>query len=478
MKDRRTEFLNILFFLIHLIAYGYFFEPNNWNSNSRYGLTMAMVERGTLSVDAYHATPGWNTGDVSFFEGHYYSDKPPGTSLLGALFFWPIHALSQLAGTALEIFGIKYFISFTSIALPSALGALLVFLVAQKIAGNIGMAFWASIAVTLGTIFWPFATTFMNHSLTSTLIFGAFFLGFQFYSADKVPDRRRLFLIGLMMGFGFITDYAAAFVIIWVLGYLLYKGCQRGRLVESFFWIGFGSAIAISPALIYNFMIFHTPFASAYSYLVDNRFASGMSKGLMGIGWPDWKVMLYLTIHPTMGILWESPVLMLAVPVYLKIASQKYKAELLMTLGIVFSMLVMLSGYYIWWDGEIFAPRHLTTIMLFMVIPLASLASRIKPWLIVSTIFSALQMFLAVSTTLFVSDSWAEKLNQLPLFDTLRYSILYNTLLPLFLSADLSSNLGKKLFTNPYVSLLPFVLLEGIFFVWFYLVATDRVKVK
>ena len=323
MNNRRIVLLNTIFFLIHLFAYAYFFQQNSWNSNSRYGLTLAIVERGTLTIDAYHNSLDWYTGDISAYKGHYYSDKPPGTAFLGALFFWPLYEFSQLTGLALNVLAIKVFISITSIALPCAVAALLVFLVAQKIAGRMDLAFWSSIAVTLGSMFWPFSSTFMSHALTSAFIFASFSLGFQFYGSNKIPDKRSLFFIGLLMGLAFITEYTVAIVIIWALGYLLLKGYQNGSFIKSFFLIGLGSLIAVLPAIVYNLMIFHTPLASGYSHLVNKQFATGMSNGILGIGLPDWKAFIYMTIYPTQGIFWESPVLLLIIPAYLKITAQK-----------------------------------------------------------------------------------------------------------------------------------------------------------
>lgn len=101
MKKKSSTQLNLLFFLIHLLAYAYLFHFNDWNSNSRFGLTMAMLERGTLSIDAYHDSPDWQTGDKSLFNGHYYSDKAPGTSFAGALLFLPIFEICQRSGLVL-----------------------------------------------------------------------------------------------------------------------------------------------------------------------------------------------------------------------------------------------------------------------------------------------------------------------------------------------------------------------------------------
>ena len=77
--------------LVFLTA-GYFQNSRpGWNANSQFGLTCAIVERGTLSIDAYHNNPRlpeMMTNDKAFYQGHYYCDKSPVTAFLGVPAFW------------------------------------------------------------------------------------------------------------------------------------------------------------------------------------------------------------------------------------------------------------------------------------------------------------------------------------------------------------------------------------------------------
>src|SRR5512140_753989 len=78
----------LIVFIGLLLPYLYIF-PHwvDWNQNSRFDLTAAIVERGTLSIDAYLA----NTGDYALFNNHAYTDKAPGLSLLAV----PIYVIIQ-----------------------------------------------------------------------------------------------------------------------------------------------------------------------------------------------------------------------------------------------------------------------------------------------------------------------------------------------------------------------------------------------
>ena len=48
------------------VAYAYFYPGGGWNQNTRFDLIRAIVERRTLSIDAYQL----NTGDKSIHDGH------------------------------------------------------------------------------------------------------------------------------------------------------------------------------------------------------------------------------------------------------------------------------------------------------------------------------------------------------------------------------------------------------------------------
>ncbi len=81
-----------LFFILGfalLASYAYFYQGGGWNQNSRFALVRAMTEHNTLQIDAYRQA----TGDRAVWNGHFYSDKAPGASLLA---FVPVEAVRAL----------------------------------------------------------------------------------------------------------------------------------------------------------------------------------------------------------------------------------------------------------------------------------------------------------------------------------------------------------------------------------------------
>jgi hypothetical protein len=77
-----------------LLCYGFFLQQPAWNEYSRYDLIRAVVEEGTVRIDSFEG----NTGDKAFKDGHYYSDKAPGTAIRGVPVYAAYLGLNRLAG--------------------------------------------------------------------------------------------------------------------------------------------------------------------------------------------------------------------------------------------------------------------------------------------------------------------------------------------------------------------------------------------
>src|SRR4029079_9328543 len=77
-----------------LFCCGFFQQEPAWDEYRRYDLVQALVEQGTTRIDTYHS----NTGDAAFYQGHWYSDKAPGSALLGVPVYVVLVASARLVG--------------------------------------------------------------------------------------------------------------------------------------------------------------------------------------------------------------------------------------------------------------------------------------------------------------------------------------------------------------------------------------------
>ena len=137
-----------------------------------------------------------------------------------------------------------------------------------------------------------------------------------------------------------------------------------------------GFAVALAPLLYYNAQVYGQFFTTGYQHHATAKFAAAHAQGLAGIGMPDPVVIGAMTIHPLMGIFWQSPVLLLAFVGLFAHDSKDYRAELCLALAAILAYVTLISGYYEWSGGLAYTPRHLIPVLPLFAIPLAFLPRR------------------------------------------------------------------------------------------------------
>src|SRR5262245_57276670 len=77
-----------------------YFQPMGigWNIASRFDLTLALAEHGTVRIDAYHDQGSLNTNDKAFFDGHFYSDKSLVTAAVAVPVVWATKFAQRMVG--------------------------------------------------------------------------------------------------------------------------------------------------------------------------------------------------------------------------------------------------------------------------------------------------------------------------------------------------------------------------------------------
>jgi hypothetical protein len=446
----------LVIFLLFAFLFAYFIQDPGWNENSRFDLIFASVEEKTLSIDHYYNAPGTETGDHAYVNGHYYSDKAIGPAVLGVLIYQPLLWIHDLTGH-IEPTTMKEILTFMVIGLPSAIAGTLIYLLCLYLSRKRLRSFLITLGITLGTLYFPYSGAFFSHQLTSSLIFSVFFL--MFFIKEKIiqPKGILLFLIGLLMGWAFISEFQSLVILFPLAIYylvILWKNPAQPR-GRSILWPVLGALIPIALQLIYDQICFGNPFSIGYQNLDNYQFKSSMGKGLMGIGVPDLQVLFYMTFHPTLGLFWQSPVLILAFAgVVFGLHQRNYRGEILMAIWIIVSYLVMMSGYFMWWGGYALGVRNIIPIIPFFCLLLVFLPDAFNWPLAGLGLISAGQMFLAAATTIEIPD---DHISQLATMKFFQYSNIYNYCLQQFSLFKFNTNLGNHLLKLKYgYSLIPF----------------------
>lgn len=381
-KDR------VCLFLLLLLCYAYFFPRwGDWNQNSRLGLTMAIVEDGALSIDAYSE----NTGDYALYEGHRYSDKAPGTSFLGV----PVYAAfrqivgglsleSRLAGMAsgsaigntitgedsasvmrkaYQAAALYVLMLFTG-ALPSAVLAVLLYNLLKTVAvaprGRLGVV----LVYALGTGAFPYASAFMGHQLAAALLFAAFYLLVKMRQGESA--RARLVLVGFLLGYALITEYPTLLVVLPLSVYAAYR--LRGE-PTGLAWIALGAMPPLGLLAWYDHAIYGTIVPLGYRYSALWQAEHGT--GFLSLTYPRLSVVGELLFGTYRGLLTLSPALLLAAPGYLYLwRDKRNRAEGLVSLTAVLAFLLFNSASCMWGGGFAIGPRYLLPALPFLVWPI------------------------------------------------------------------------------------------------------------
>ncbi len=447
-------------FVLLAFTYVYFYQDPFWNGNSRLDLTMAIVRDRRLRIDAFHANEmeGLKTGDKAYYNGHYYTDKPIGSSLVAAVFYFPMYWLTHPFKINLNIFRVKHILTILSLGFPSALAGSLIYLVCRQISGSRFRSFLVTLAVALGTMSFPFSVVFFGHQLAAAFLFTSFFLIFQLRRGLEPVKPWYLGLIGFMLGMAFITDLTTAVIILPLGLYYLYVLSQRKMLNQVFAYAlpAFGAAVPLALMLGYNDAIFHNPLASSYQYIVDPYYRLMMSQGLMGIGLPRLDVLFYETLHPAQGLFWQSPVLLLVfVGAFFILRSKQYRMEGLVALIAFLAYLLLNSGYFLWWGGGSFAPRQMIPMLPFLCLPLIFVPRRLFPVLAGLAVISIGQMIIVAASTYNVLQVHYQ---QIPSLGYFAFSAIYSVCLKMLADGQFAWNLGRPLGIRGWVSLAPLVL--------------------
>ena len=427
----------LLITAVVLVSYAYFYEGGGWNQNSRLDLVRAIVEQGTLRIDAYHE----NTNDKAIANGHYYSDKAPGLALLAVPVAFAARPLMQAAGVDPEsprgLVDLSYCVTLFAVALPMAAACACLFWIATQLGSSASASAFAALALGLATPMWAYSTLFWGHALAGACLVFAFGCALRLRVAlSSTADVFWALALGFAAGWATLTEYPAAPASAMVAGLalaLVWKdGRRRWRVILG---IAAGASPCILALMAYQHAAFGSVFHPSYAYYPAGAF-SWMTHGYMGLTYPRIDVALKLLFGCRRGLLFSGPAV-LAAPFGLWMLWKRpaTHAAAVADAGIAAYYFLFHASFSSWPAGWSYGPRYLAPGLPLLCLGLAPLWDHArKGWRIVLGILAAVGVgltLMAVSVSAQPPDEFHCPLRQFywPSFWAGRFSLNLGTVL-------------------------------------------------
>lgn len=381
-------------FLIFWIIFSIFATSDRWNDNSTLDLTMAIVDEHRFEIDSYAN----NTSDRAHYNGHYYSDKVPGT----AFFTVPLYSVYKIFIGEIPVHNVldedniswKYqLFLFLVISLISAVCAsltiVLVYKTSKYFTSNEVHRNLVVIVLGLGTLLPHAGRQFNSHAVSTFFAFLCFYLIFKM-KKEKVDLS---FIAGIMGGLAILSEYRAIIVIIGV--FIMVLNFRKREWILKFTT---GVLLIYSILLLYNYSIYDSPFKDSTQhgdiipfkehirtlscfelikhntdqptplYVVQRLVSNKNTK----------QTVLRLLFYPFKGLIFYSPIIFFS---FLGLFLM-YKKNRVLSFIIAFCssayILHIASFSFVWWMGISFGPRHLTPLVPFLMIPLLYIFERVN----------------------------------------------------------------------------------------------------
>ncbi|MDP2289540.1 MAG: hypothetical protein Q8M22_00020 [Actinomycetota bacterium] len=338
-----------------------------WNVNTRLALVFAVVDRGELTIDAYHDTPPTTTQDKAVFEGHYYSDKVIGLAALAVPVYGLIRVVEEATGTSAGFQAHQYLLTRVAVSLPAAIAAVLLASLLIVLGGRPRRAVLVTAGVVFGSMWFGYSTIFYPYLPGIALCLGALFV-----ALTKPLTLRRAVAVGGLLGTALVFDFNFAITVAIIAALAVAEVWRRPPAAIARL-CGAAAATAAVPLLAfaaYSTHIFGSP-TIPYRYEELDYFREGMQQGVMGVTSPKPNAVWFLSVHPYRGILFWSPWLVIVgICAVRLIRSGGLSARIgAASLAAFVGYFLFNAGYYQWWAGGAMGPRLMVPML--AVVPLA-----------------------------------------------------------------------------------------------------------
>ncbi|HEX8996451.1 MAG TPA: hypothetical protein VF812_10505 [Ktedonobacterales bacterium] len=357
------------------LCYVYFIMAPSTNTISRWDMVYALAH-GQAIIDV-HAK---NSIDVSYYNGHWYSPRSLGLSLVATPILWALGLFVSLdfpqrvaLATQIDLLNV---LTVVPVGIVAALVMRRFIVRLRPQLAESPLPYVAAGAFALATLAYPFTVVFLSHAFGGGLLFIAFYL---LYRARSAPHPARgLLLAGLLSGLAVISEYLAGVIFLILCGYILLA--FPGKRLLSLILYGLGMAPSALALTWYNWFAFGNPLSVSYGFVSGSEF-SGQHSGFFGVTLPRLSGLWQILVYPR-GLLIESPFLLLIpLGLYLWYRSGVARLEALVIIAVSVAYPLIVSSYFLPMAGDsVPGPRLLVPMLPFACMGLAWLVDDARLW--------------------------------------------------------------------------------------------------
>lgn len=373
---------HVAFWLV-AVAYLYVFphQPrlNNPNENVRFYMTAAIVEEGQYSIDTLRDRWGW-VNDASVHEGHYYSVKAPGSSLLAV----PGYALYRALGRPFDRQEALWLCRLTATILPTLIGLFCFHAFFRRRSDDTRAADIAFVALALGTPIYGYATMLASHTTAAIAAFGAFII------LSTLRERGRAtslacFAAGALAAAVTWLEYQGLVASVMLTLFALTVFFKL-RAVKGVSLFAAGALLPTLSTMHFQYRAFGNAFSPGHLDLETKGFRTIHSQGFYGLTGIEPRALQTLLVDLGNGLFPIAPFLALgAIGLFIALRNRATRVEAAYSLGIVALTTLAISATTYWRGGWTIGPRYLVITMPFLayaaIAPVSKWARGERSWL-------------------------------------------------------------------------------------------------
>lgn len=375
MKGRKQIFLVFLLLLI-IFTKQY---VTSWNDGSRIAAIESLVDYSTFAIDRSLFLA---TGDKYFYEGDFYSTKPPIFALLSSGVYFVIHSLGFSFQSNYR--ATYYLLTILVIGGTSCLGGVYFYKILRRLQAP---PLWADVLLFLiftSTLILPYSTVFNNHTVSACLLIASFF-----YLLKTQDNYNYSILSGFLLSLAGSIDFAIfVFTPFWL--FFLTSRKSRIRFIISclpvitiYLLLNLYLTGSLIPAVLNS---------SLYDY-PGSEFKDAATRSSAGFKWNDFLELARYAFRITLGnrgLFSYTPLLLLSIYAGIKNYCQKgfsCKKEYLLIFSSVSTYIIFCIFFTSNAGGCSYGIRYLISTIFLLYLPLAHLSNDVENSKIVQILF-------------------------------------------------------------------------------------------